>query len=269
MTTIETKNHTVNLTTIVFDEKLKNFILKAKKNVDLTSLFTSKSTVDDILDTQSELRNYFVEKQYKGMLENGKILKLNSHQNPNFYALMLLLISNVEDYDNWGNIMSLIKKQTSLTDYKSKAIREKIGSILIDKNIASTNSEFICACGKFLCSGEMLKITNIETNMSLLLGNTCINKNKIASTKELRDLKKRKTDEAEKLFIKELSKERRREINEQFLMSKEEQLQKDFSNKNINKWEYLVSKYNSFSKLPYGIKILMKIVKKGQVYNQK
>ena len=97
--------------------QLKRFILDAKNRVDLTSLFSSKSNHVDMLDTQEDMRNFFVDYQYEGMLQNGKKLKLNSHQNPNFYALMLLTISNVKDYDNWNNVMSLIKKQTKLDDF--------------------------------------------------------------------------------------------------------------------------------------------------------
>ena len=266
MTTIQSNNQTINLTTINFDEKLKEFILETKKRVDLTSLNCSKIDYNDILNTQEELRNYFVENQYEGMLQNGKRLKLNSQQNPNFYALMLLLVSNVEDYDNWSNVMILIKDQTQLDGFESKEIRELNGRLLKNQNITNNNLEFICACGKFLCSSEMYRIMNIETKMSLLLGNTCIYKNKIASTKDLKALKKQKTDEAERNYIKELSKERFRELNERTMMSKEEQRQIDFSNKIINRWELFARKYNKLSQLPYGIQILIKIVKRRPVY---
>ena len=246
--------------------QLKRFILDAKNRVDLTSLFSSKSKHADMLDTQEDMRNFFVDYQYEGMLQDGKKLKLNSHQNPNFYALMLLTISNVKDYDNWNNVKSLIKKQTKLDDFKSKEIKELNGSILQNKNVTKTSSEFICACGKFLCSEEMFKIYNIETKMSLWLGNTCIYKDKIASPKDLRALKQQKKYEAEKNYVKELSKERYRELNERNLMSNEERRQNDLSNEIIKKWEFLVNKYNKFSSLPYGIKLLIKIVKKGQTY---
>ena len=179
---------------------------------------------------------------------------------------MLLLVSNVEGYDNWSNVMILIKNQTQLDGFESKEIRELNGRLLKNQNITNNNSEFICACGKFLCSSEMYRIMNIETKMSLLLGNTCIYKNKIASTKDLKALKKQKTDEAERNYIKELSKERFRELNERTMMSKEEQRQIDFSNKIINRWELFARKYNKLSQLPYGIQILIKIVKRRPVY---
>ena len=266
MTTIQSNNQTINLTTINFDEKLKEFILETKKRVDLTSLNCSKIDYNDILNTQEELRNYFVENQYEGMLQKNKRLKLNSRQNPNFYALMLLLVSNVEDYDNWSNVMILIKNQTQLDGFESKEIRELNGRLLKIHTPSIIHKEFICACGKFLCSSEMYRIMNIETKMSLLLGNTCIYKNKIASTKDLKALKKQKTDEAERNYIKELSKERFRELNERTMMSKEEQRQIDFSNKIINRWELFARKYNKLSQLPYGIQILIKIVKRRPVY---
>ena len=48
MTTIQSNNQTINLTTINFDEKLKEFILETKKRVDLTSLNCSKIDYNDI-----------------------------------------------------------------------------------------------------------------------------------------------------------------------------------------------------------------------------
>ena len=57
MTTIKSKKQTINLTTVVFDEKLKRFILDAKNRVDLTSLFSSKSKHADMLDTQEDMLN--------------------------------------------------------------------------------------------------------------------------------------------------------------------------------------------------------------------
>ena len=82
----------------------------------------------------------------------------------------------------------------------------------------------------------------------------------------MKALKKQKTDEAEINYIKELSKERFRELNERTMMSKEEQRQIDFSNKIINRWELFARKYNELSRLPYGIQILIKIVKRRTVY---
>ena len=44
---------------------------------------------------------------------------------------MLLLVSNVEDYDNWNNVMILIKNQTQLDGFESKEIREINGKLYI------------------------------------------------------------------------------------------------------------------------------------------
>ena len=108
MTTIETKEkQVINITNIVFDDKLKEFIMKTKEGMDLTGLsLMSSKTIDDVLELQEELRIYFVKNQYENMLTGNKKLRLNTN-NPDFYALFLLLISNVSDYDNWMNVMVL------------------------------------------------------------------------------------------------------------------------------------------------------------------
>jgi hypothetical protein len=150
MTTIETKEkQVINITNIVFDDKLKEFIMKTKERFDLTGLsLMSSKTINYVLELQEKLRIYFVKNQYENMLTGNKKLRLNTN-NPDFYALFLLLISNVSDYDNWRNVMVLIKHQLEPIDY--------------EKYNHATNVSFHCACGKLLTSGDMYKIYNIET----------------------------------------------------------------------------------------------------------
>ena len=52
MTTIETKEkQVINITNIVFDDKLKEFIMKTKERVDLSGLsLMSSKTIDDVLE---------------------------------------------------------------------------------------------------------------------------------------------------------------------------------------------------------------------------
>ena len=52
---------------------------------------------------------------------------------------MLLLESNIEDYDNWNNVMILIKNQTQLDGFESKEIREINGKLYILTTIKSYN----------------------------------------------------------------------------------------------------------------------------------
>ena len=152
--------------------------MKTKERVDLSGLaLMSSKTIDDVLELQEELRIYFVKNQYKNMLTGNKKLRLNTN-NPDFYALFLLLISNVSDYDNWRNVMVLIKNNLEPIDY--------------EKYNHATNVSFHCACGKLLTSGDMYKIYNIETKMMVWLGNSCILKDKIASPQDLKKIKRAK-----------------------------------------------------------------------------
>ena len=207
MTTIETKEkQVINITNIVFDDKLKEFIMKTKERVDLSGLsLMSSKTIDDVLELQEELRIYFVKNQYKNMLTGNKKLRLNTN-NPDFYALFLLLISNVSDYDNWRNVMVLIKNNLEPIDY--------------EKYNHATNVSFHCACGKLLTSGDMYKIYNIETKMMVWLGNSCILKDKIASPQDLKKIKR------EKIAKQEREKEEiKRKLREKLIQETNKQLQ--------------------------------------------
>lgn len=218
MTTIETKQkQVINITNIVFDDKLKEFIMKTKERVDLSGLaLLSSKTIDDVLELQEELREYFVKNQYENMLNGNKKLRINTN-NPDFYALFLLLISNVSDYDNWRNVMVLIKHKLEPIDY--------------EKYNHATNVSFHCACGKLLTSGDMYKIYNIETKMMVWLGNSCILKDKIASPQDLKKIKREKIakQEREKEEIKrklreKIIQETNKQLQEIYEMGKEDQL---------------------------------------------
>lgn len=255
MTTIETKEkQVINITNIVFDDKLKEFIMKTKERVDLSGLsLMSSKTIDDVLELQEDLRIYFVKNQYENMLTGNKKLRLNTN-NPDFYALFLLLISNVSDYDNWRNVMVLIKRQTNVTDFEDKA----------EDNYAN-DKPFHCACGKHLKS-EMYQIYNIETKMILWLGNSCIFKDKIASPQDLKKIKREKIakQEREKEEIKrklreKLIQETNKQLQEIYEMGKEDHL---LIQKEKRKYEIVKIKRNKF----YDIKWELFAYNKCKIY---
>ncbi len=253
MTTIETKEkQVINITNIVFDDKLKEFIMKTKERFDLSGLaLMSSKTIDDVLELQEELREYFVNNQYENMLTKNKKLRLNTN-NPDFYALFLLLISNVSDYDNWKNVMILIKHQLEPTDY--------------EKYNHATNVSFHCACGKLLTSGDMYKIYNIETKMMVWLGNSCFLKDKIASPQDLKKIKREKISKQERAkeeIRQKLREKLIQEINKQLQeiseMGKEDQL---LIQKEKRKYQIIKIKRNKF----YDIKWELFAYNKCKIY---
>ena len=255
MTTIETKEkQVINITNIVFDDKLKEFIMKTKERVDLSGLaLMSSKTIDDVLELQEELRIYFVKNQYENMLTGNKKLRLNTN-NPDFYALFLLLISNVSDYDNWRNVMVLIKRQTNVTDFEDKS----------EDNYAN-DKPFHCACGKHLKS-EMFQIYNIETKMILWLGNSCIFKDKIASPQDLKKIKREKIakqerakEEIKRKLREKLIQETNKQLQENYEMGKEDQL---LIQKEKRKYEIVKIKRNKF----YDIKWELFAYNKCKIY---
>ena len=183
-------SNTTNITSLILNDRLKEFIDYTKTRIDISSLLPTNHSMIEMLNTQDELRLFFVNNQYDGMLLNNKKLKLNSNQNPEFYALLVLLISDYEIADNWNDVMMYIKKYLNIYDFANKETRTHYGIDL------SYNT--YCACGKFLCSSEIFRMQNIQTNMSILLGNACILKNNIISRQELNALKKKKIEQAER-----------------------------------------------------------------------
>ena len=104
------------MTTIVLNDKLKEWINNKSETLDLITM--AHWDIDDHLKFQKIMRDRFINDSYEGMLENGNKLSKSHSDFPNIYALFLLLISEVDQHDNWASVIDCdIKRQVDLIDY--------------------------------------------------------------------------------------------------------------------------------------------------------
>jgi hypothetical protein len=190
MTTIITKKQEVlNLTTIIFDERLKNWITSIRDSYD--SKLRQASTMIQSLDLQKELRDIFIRTSYVGMLENGLALGKSNKDYPNIYALFMLLISEIESCNNWNEVMTHIIRYIQLEEYVNLT-HLKTTSIerYSAREIFDGKTIFNCLCGHYVKS-HLFKIRNTKTEIDLWCGCDCIEKSKIISSKEMKACKDR------------------------------------------------------------------------------
>lgn len=211
MTTLITKkNEFLNLTTILFTERLKQWTSLKRETYDLSRMQTW--TLDEFLDFQKDMRNTFINTSYAGMLENGTALGKSNKDYPNIYALFLLLISEIDGINNWEDVMKHSIRYTELIDYvnlKELDCFEKLKTIN-----DTTNKVFHCLCGHSV-RNHLYKIRNTKTNLEVWSGCCCIKKSKIISNKDLKECK-------EKYERKRLAEIRQREqLEEQARRNKE------------------------------------------------
>jgi hypothetical protein len=217
MTTIITKKQEVlNLSTIIFNERLKEWITNIKDNSDLS--LNPTWTMDECLDFQRDMRDRFIRTSYMGMLENGLALGKSNKDYPNIYALFLLLMSEIEPCNNWNDVTKHVIRYTQLVEYENLTHLTSLGAERLRTigytNTSSNISRYYCLCGHYVKS-HLYKIRNTKTELVLWCGCDCIEKSKIVSNKEMKACK-------DKYERKRLEQIRQREyLDEQARLNKE------------------------------------------------
>ena len=215
MTTIITKkDEFLNLTTILFTDKLKQWTSLKRETYDLSLMHTW--TLDKFLNFQKDMRNTFINTSYAGMLENGTALGKSNKDYPNIYALFLLLISEIDGINNWEDVMTHTIRYTELIDYVNLNDLTSAERIMVNYEIqhSETTQKFHCLCGHSV-SSHLYKIRNTKTHLEVWSGCCCIKKSKIISNKDLKECK-------EKYERKRLAELRQREqLEEQARRNKE------------------------------------------------
>lgn len=218
MTTITTsKNEVLNLTTLVFNDRLKAWVINIKDNYDLSQMQTW--TLDKMLEVQADIRDRFIRTSYEGILENGSALSKGNKDYPNIYALFILLISEIESCNNWNDVMEHVKRDTNVVEYINlshltpceRFETSNDGMVLLNE---SSKIKYNCLCGHYVKT-HLYKIRNTKTHLEVWCGCDCIEKSKIISAKELKACK-------EKYERKRLAEIRQREqLEEQDRRNKE------------------------------------------------
>jgi hypothetical protein len=207
-------NNIINETIIIFDDKLKQFIKKIKKDIDLNVLMLDNKydNLKEVFDKQEEIRNYIKTNENQFNTVNGK--KLPYYCNRENYAIMILLL--VDDLDNEKYIsFEDITRELFLNSYllmeknKEFGFNQDIKNYYTEKysNFGLDENDFKCKC---FCGHEcMLKhifiFCNKKENMFLLVGCDCYYKIEIKELDYVKPeitniIKKRKINHFKKLY---------------------------------------------------------------------
>jgi hypothetical protein len=183
MASIKSKDRSIiNVTTIRFDENLKNFISRVKDSFDMSQLqsrdFKTLQLIQDLIRDR--------------MFNHQNILNFNSpsqkltkshKSHPNFFALMLSLISDLTKCETWLDVIkqNTFKNNVTLSGFENE----------IEDDIASLD-KYKCACNHICEPCNQYLLSNQYTNLNLLIGCNCIEKNKILNIEDIKELKKRR-----------------------------------------------------------------------------
>lgn len=209
MATIHTKKGDINLTNSIFDNDYKNYIRKLQNDI-IVELLPETGTADIISffeAFQLELRNHFKR-------HNTKIKKI---VNQDYFAMGISCISD----------MNVCNSFIDVFNEKNYCITENI--LQYDENKYEKTK---CICGQSVFCKNTYIIKNIKTNKSLLVGNDCIDKNKIINIDMFKFIKdeREKRQNPEKYFEKQRKKELKKynkQLKEEREMKKQQKKQEE------------------------------------------
>lgn len=188
---------TESLINIIYDDKFKIFIKEAQDDCKnfmdhIYFLLKNHSVIADatIEKYQSNIRKYIIYNQNKINMDKTIILK--EHQTnsyPNFFAIFMALLINIDECDNFDDIMNKIKK--------------------IKKPRNGTDLQTIhCACSHSCKCENLFEIDYIPLNRAFLIGCDCYIKNKLVSPEigkemkaEVRNIRKKRGERIKRLTL--------------------------------------------------------------------
>jgi len=159
---------------LVFDERLKTFLKKAKLNLKMLLIDLQNADLFTAMDIQNEIRKYFIKHGSELTYVNPKF-RLSTHapSQPVLFALFIHLIADMDLCDEINHAMLQIN-ENSIT----------VGC----KNITFTdNNIFVnCACSHSVKLHNVYVITNTMTNMKCYAGCSCIFKSELITKDTLK-----------------------------------------------------------------------------------
>jgi len=157
-----------NKTTIVFDDKFKTIIKEIQKIKEIDT-----NDIYELLEFQSNMREY-IKETYPNLIKN---------KFPDFFGVFIALTLDIDNYDKWEDVSE---------KFELKEIFDT--SLNIPDNL-----DFKCACGHSIHKDNMYIVFNEKSNIKILLGSTCIDKNKIVyDFKRIKQERKLKLKKIEK-----------------------------------------------------------------------
>ena len=165
----------VNVCNISFDGKYKDFIQKMRE------------TFKDDLEYSNQCRNYKIlsgiQEKYRNYVANNQndltLIESKRIINQEYFAVLISLIfGNIESIDKFENIFENYKKDFTVMHFGDYDVEEP-------SEICTSH----CCCGHIVHSCNTYYLTNISTGYTLLIGGDCIEKYKILSFDDLKELK--------------------------------------------------------------------------------
>ena len=241
MATVVKKDGTIiNITNIKYDENLKQFI--SKIHHELPRDILTNTDFHNLQDEQEEIRQKMI--KYQNMLifnsENIRLTESNK-SHPDFFALMISLISDLSKCTSWEQLMDQNRNNSEVI---LASFNANFGGEVGDLN------GHRCACNHVCQPQNQYLIQNEYHKKYLLIGCDCIEKNKILNSQQIKELQERRN--YNKTYRKLL------ELNEQRLLTKKER-KKYLKMKVINKFiEIIQNKNKKIKKVLNFIKNIIK-----------
>lgn len=178
-----------NKTRIIFNDRLKNFIYRTKKNnPDLLTSFEYNILLED----QKKLRNLLFENQIQINI-NGRMTQ-KPESMPDYFAFMCAYVCDLSQCNNWEDVtQNLIKTHiNSRCDISLNNVDFPDYPDDMDFNKKSVN----CCCGQCCFPDSLTILSYPQTKLKLLIACVCIKKSKIISNiKKIDDMKPKKYKE--------------------------------------------------------------------------
>ena len=170
----------INHTTILFNEEFKEIIKELKTQPEL-EMMKNCVEVETLHACQGVIRNYINEK-YPTLIKNKM---------PDFFAIFICLIINMDNYHSWEEITD-----TFLEINRSRDIEHGM------------NDHYNCSCGHYIMAKNSFIITHYDTEINLLLGCECIEKSEIVNN--FKEIKKTRQALVRKIETEQKKKEIKR-----------------------------------------------------------
>ena len=170
---------------VIFNNRLRNFIKKLKRTVDLSDL--DGAQLFRVLPVQHNIRQYIVENQQEFDMSHGK--RINENDHPNLYALALcVIIPDLAIYSSFQEVLD--ESQNNRWEIGLHATSaDDIGEI------ANGEQGFKCVCNHPCSPVNLFIIYNKESGMHLCIGCDCAEKTGFIEPDELRKIKSIRIDD--------------------------------------------------------------------------
>lgn len=176
----------ISETIVVFNEKIKLFIEEIKCNVDISNLtiFGNLDSVSPlgIMESQKNIREYIYKNQHKIDLkptEKNNRNKILQHfvSCPDYFAIIICILCDFTLCFSFTDVLNQLQFHRT------------------NPNLWTTDIDvpemLICACSHFCRAERMFILRNDWTPYTLFIGCDCVEKTKIISPEELKELKKK------------------------------------------------------------------------------